>query len=106
MDFLKRLFGSATDSGSSAQAARRRLLEVVVHDRAELPPGIVELIRDDIVNVVSRRIKIDRDQVTVNVNNMGAKSIVEIDVPLINDQSREGGRVHGTAKRTGRRTNH
>lgn len=99
MDFLKRLFGGSANTGSSAQAARRRLLEVVVHDRAELPPGIVELIRDDIVNVVSRRIKIDRDQVTVNINNLGAKSVVSIDVPLLEDQSRDGGRVHGNATR-------
>ncbi len=99
MDFLKKLFGGGPSTSNSAQAAKRRLLEVVVHDRAELPPGMLDLIRDDIVAVVSRRIKIDREQVSVEVNNIGTKSVVSVDVALLADSSREGGRVSGSRRR-------
>lgn len=100
MDFLKKLFGGGSSQpSSSAHAAKRRLLEVVVHDRAEFPPGMVDQIRDDIVAVVSRHIKIDRSQVTVNINNIGTKSVVSVDVPLLTDQSQDGGRMHGSRTR-------
>ena len=100
MDFLKKLFGGGpSHPTNSAQAAKRRLLEVVVHDRAEFPPGMVDQIREDIVAVVSRHIKIDRNEVTVNINNMGSKSVLSVDVPLLTDQSQDDGRVHGSRSR-------
>jgi cell division topological specificity factor len=95
MEFLRRLFGSS----SSAETAKQRLRFVLIHDRAEIPPGMLELIKDDIIAVISRRINIDRDNVEVNVNNSGPESKLLVDIPILPDNVRETGRQRGTPQR-------
>jgi cell division topological specificity factor len=95
MDFLKRLFGGK----SSAQDAKQRLRLVLIHDRAEIPPGMLDLIKDDIIAVISRRINVDREHVEVSINNSGAESLLSVDIPLLPENAQAAGRVRGTAAR-------
>ena len=46
MSWLDRLLGKTETSG---QTAKQRLQMVLIHDRAYLPQGILELIKDDII---------------------------------------------------------
>lgn len=96
MSFFDKLFGRKT----SAETAKQRLRFVLVHDRAEIPPGVLALIKDDIIAVISRRVNIDRDHVQVNVTHEDTESKLLVDIPLI--PSVEGnppGRVTGTPVR-------
>jgi cell division topological specificity factor len=95
MDFLKRIFGG----NSSAQDAKQRLRLVLIHDRAEIPPGMLELIKDDIIAVISRRINIDRENVEVSINNSGVESKLSVDIPILPDNSPGTGRVRGAPAR-------
>jgi cell division topological specificity factor len=95
MDFLKRLFGGR----SSAQDAKQRLRLVLIHDRAEIPPGMLELIKDDIIAVISRRINIDRENVEVSINNAGVESKLSVDIPLLPENMQSSGRVRGAGAR-------
>lgn len=79
MNFLERLFGKR----SSAETAKQRLKLVLVHDRAEIPPGVLALIKDDIIAVISRRVNIDRDNVIVNVTHADQESKLLVDIPLL-----------------------
>lgn len=79
MNLLERLF----DKRSSAETAKQRLKLVLNHDRAEIPPGVLALIRDDIIAVISRRVNIDRDNVVVNVTHADWKSKLLVDIPLL-----------------------
>ncbi len=96
MGFLDRLFGKKT----SASTAKQRLQFVLVHDRAEIPPGVLALIKDDIITVISRRVNIDREQVKVNVTHENTESKLLVDIPLLpSTDGHQPGRVRGGAQR-------
>lgn len=101
MNFFERLFGRR----SSAQTAKQRLQLVLVHDRAEIPPGVLALIKDDIIAVISRRVNIDREHVVVNVTHEDKMSKLLVDIPLLrNADGQAAGRARGEAQRPNRRT--
>lgn len=96
MGFFDKLFGRKT----SAETAKQRLRFVLVHDRAEIPPGVLALIKDDIIAVISRRVNIDRDHVEVNVTHEDTESKLLVDIPLIPSvNNNQTGRVSGTPAR-------
>lgn len=97
MSFFERLFGKS----SSAQTAKQRLQLVLVHDRTEIPPGMLALIKDDIIAVISRRVNIDREHVVVNITHDDKTSKLLVDIPLL---SGADGRASGEAKRSSQHT--
>ncbi len=97
MNFFERLFGKR----SSAETAKQRLQLVLVHDRAEIPPGVLALIKDDIIAVISRRVNIDREHVVVNVTHEDKASKLLVDIPLLSSAT---GRTRDEAQRPTRRT--
>jgi cell division topological specificity factor len=96
MGFWDELFGRKK---SSADNAKQRLKLVLVHDRSEIPPGMLELIKDDIIAVISRRINIDREHVQVQINHESSDSKLLVDIPLLSDHDDKPGRVKGEAQR-------
>ncbi|MCS7061608.1 MAG: cell division topological specificity factor MinE [Anaerolineae bacterium] len=84
MNILQQLFGSK----NSADTAKQRLRFVLIHDRAEIPPGLLDLIKDDIIAALSNRLPIDREGVTVHFDQQGNESRVLVDVPLLNANGR------------------
>jgi cell division topological specificity factor len=96
MGFLDRFFGTR----SSSETAKQRLQLVLVHDRAEIPPGMLALIKDDIIAVLSRRVNIDRDKVAVNVTHEAKSSKLLVDIPLLsNNDNNAPGRMRGEPQR-------
>lgn len=85
MNTLKQLLGIR----NSANTAKQRLRFVLIHDRAEIPPGLLDLIKDDIIAVISRRLPIDRSQVSVNIDNAGHENRLLVDIPLLTEDRRK-----------------
>jgi cell division topological specificity factor len=85
MSFWDNLF---TSKKSSATSAKQRLQLVLVHDRSEIPPGMLELIKDDIIAVISRRINIDRQNVAVSISHEAEEGKLQVDIPLLPDAER------------------
>ncbi len=56
----------ASASGSST-LAKQRLKVVLVSDQMRVSPGLMAAIRDDIVEVLSRRLDVDRDGIEVAI---------------------------------------
>jgi cell division topological specificity factor len=59
---LDRIFSRSTPNNSSRDTARKRLQLVLAHDRADLSPAMVEKMREEILQVVSRYVEIDRTE--------------------------------------------
>ena len=79
MSWLKRLFKREE---TSSAVAKTRLQMVLTHDRADIPPGLIELIKDDIIKVLADRLAIDREAVIVNLTQSASESRLVAEVPL------------------------
>jgi cell division topological specificity factor len=67
---------------SSREAAKQRLQLVLVHDRYQIEPGMLELIKDEIITVISKHLDIDRNNVQVNFTEGDRESRLVADIPL------------------------
>lgn len=83
MDFLNRMLGRNT---GSANVAKERLQLVLAHDRADLSPEILDLLKDEIVNVISKHIDIDRANVEVAISRNERSQRLVANIPLLNSR--------------------
>jgi cell division topological specificity factor len=79
-NFLEKLFGARKPS--SGQVAKERLQLVLVHDRSNLTFEQVEAMKDEILDVISRYVDIDRDNVLINLAQHGRESMLHAEVPI------------------------
>ena len=87
---MKNFTDQITGKRQSASTARDRLKLVLIHDRANLPPGVMEDLRDEIINVISRHIEVDRDAVQLQIAQDGRKQRLIADIPLQSSRTRRG----------------
>ena len=92
MSWLDRLLGKNQTSG---QVAKQRLQMVLIHDRADLPPGLLEQIKDDIIQVIARHMAVDTDKVIVHLEQDTQENRLVAEIPLL---ATRGSRVNGHAK--------
>jgi cell division topological specificity factor len=78
-NFLDRLINRKP---KSAVQAKERLKFVLIHDRSEIPPGVIDLLKDEIIDVISRRIEIDPDSVRIEISQEGRQQRLIADIPL------------------------
>ena len=88
MNWLDRLLGKNETSG---QVAKQRLQMVLIHDRADLPPGMLELIKDDIIQVIARHMAIDTDKVVVHLEQDTQENRLVAEIPLLAGRTRRNG---------------
>ncbi len=79
MSWLDKLFGRTETSSS---VAKSRLQMVLTHDRSDISPGLLEEIKDEIIEVIARRLAIDPDLVVINLNQTGNESRLVAEIPL------------------------
>jgi cell division topological specificity factor len=77
--FLDRVFGR---ENTSAQQAKDRLKLVLVHDRTDLTPGMLEQLKDDLIAAISRHIEIDPNAVRIEMSQEGREQRLIADIPL------------------------
>lgn len=61
-ELLDRIFSRNKKAGNSRASAKRRLQLVLAHDRTDLSPAVVEKMRQEILEVVSRYVEIDPEE--------------------------------------------
>ncbi len=81
MNFLDRIFGR---SSSSASAAKERLQFVLAHDRSDISPETLDILKDEIVKVISKHVEIDLEQVEVTVSRSGTIHRLVANIPVLN----------------------
>jgi cell division topological specificity factor len=85
--FVERLSGNR----KSARLAKDRLKLVLIHDRINLSPKLVDEMKDEIVSVISRYIEIDPSLVQITVSHDGREQRLVADIPLIAQQKNKIG---------------
>ncbi len=63
MSILRRIFGVR----ASGRVARQRMQFVLMHDRVDITPDIMENVKNDILAVLSRYMELDGDSLTVDL---------------------------------------
>ncbi|HEX6387399.1 MAG TPA: cell division topological specificity factor MinE [Anaerolineae bacterium] len=79
MSWVSRLFGQKEKSSA---VAKKRLQMVLIHDRSDISPGLIEQIKDDIIEVIARRLAIDPENVVVNLAQTAQESRLVAEIPL------------------------
>ncbi|HEY8362701.1 MAG TPA: cell division topological specificity factor MinE [Tissierellaceae bacterium] len=69
---FSRLFGRKEEK--SKNIAKERLKLVLVHDRADLSPKFLEMIKSDIIRVISEYVDIDEEGLDIKLTRMRRES--------------------------------
>jgi cell division topological specificity factor len=77
MSFFDRLIGR-----KSAKSAKERIQLVLIHDRIDLTPAVLESLKEEILLAISRHIDIDPSNVRVALENEGRSQRLVADIPL------------------------
>lgn len=69
MGWLDTLFGRGSDRAprGSAQVAKQRLVEVLVYDHVKVTPDVLEAIRSEMCQILSRHLDIDADRIEISI---------------------------------------
>ena len=80
MNFLKRLFARPS---KSADTAKERLQFVLAHDRADITPETLDLLKDEVISVISKYVEIDRDHVEITISNVANIQRLVANIPVL-----------------------
>jgi len=79
MSWLSKVMG--TRGGKSADVAAQRLQLVLKYDRARLPPGLLETLKDELLAVISRYVDVVEDGIEVSLT--GEARVADASVVLV-----------------------
>ena len=80
IDFLKRFFGAPPPS---ADTAKERLRLVLMTDHLALGPEIVEAMKRDLVDVISRHVEVDREKIEVTFERQDRAVALLANIPIV-----------------------
>lgn len=87
VEFLKRLFGSGDES--SAKAAKERLRIVLIHDRTDISPQLLDNLRMEMTAVLTRYMEIDENKIEIDLDHDDKSVALVVNVPIV--QVKRGG---------------
>ncbi len=95
IEFLKRLFGQP----SSSATAKERLRLVLMTDHLELAPEMIEKMKHDLVDVISRFVEVDRERIEVSFERQDRTLAMLANIPIVavNRPNGTGTNGNGTA---------
>jgi cell division topological specificity factor len=73
----------------SAPMARERLQVLLAHERASASSDLVSVLREEILAVIAKHVQLDSDKVTVKMDRDEDVSILEIDVEIPLDATKQ-----------------
>ncbi|MCD6183237.1 MAG: cell division topological specificity factor MinE, partial [Thermovirga sp.] len=79
MGFLSRFF----KVGDSKKKAKERLQLVLIHDRADISAGMMEMLRKDIIEVISRYMEIDESQIELELEKENKSVALVANIPIV-----------------------
>jgi len=80
MNVLNRFFGRKEASGN---VAKNRLQLVLVHDRVNLSPGKMDQLKDELIQVISKYVEIDREHIDITLTREDNQNLLIANIPLV-----------------------
>ncbi|MCB0195178.1 MAG: cell division topological specificity factor MinE [Anaerolineae bacterium] len=82
MNFFDRMLGRK--GSNSGNVAKNRLQLVLVHDRVDLSPGKMDLLKDELIQVISKYVEIDQNGIDIALTNSNRQSCLTAQIPVVN----------------------
>lgn len=79
IDFLKKIY--SRENNSSRAQANERLRIVLAHDRAGTSTQLIEILKEEIMQVITKHVEIDGTP-EVTIVHEGRQSALDINIPL------------------------
>jgi cell division topological specificity factor len=81
VDFLRRLFGGA--GTSSAKEAKERLRLVLIHDRTDISPQLLENLRVEMIAVLTKYMDIDESKIEMDLDHDDRAVALVANIPVL-----------------------
>jgi cell division topological specificity factor len=81
MSWLNALFGRREPS--SREIAKNRLQLVLVQDRVNMSPHLLQTLKDELISVISKYIEIDEENMEVTFTQSKRQNRLTADIPVI-----------------------
>jgi cell division topological specificity factor len=79
IDWVRKVLGGPTSSST----AKERLRLVLMTDHLALAPDIIENMKRDLIDVISRYVEVDRDKVEVNFEREDRALAMLANIPIV-----------------------
>jgi cell division topological specificity factor len=86
MNWLNSLFGRAEPT--SREIAKNRLQLVLVQDRVNMSPQLLQTLKDELIAVISKYVEIDENNMDVTFKQSKRQSRLTADIPVISARGR------------------
>ena len=81
MGFLMTFFGSGNDG--SSQKAKDRLKIVLIHDRTDISPQLLDNLRGEIVDVLAKYMDIDTQKIEIDLDHDDNAVALVANIPIL-----------------------
>ena len=110
MEFLKKFFSR----GGSKNAAKERLQIVLIHDRADISPKMLDNLRRDMIGVITRYMDIDTSKIEMDFDRADRSVAFVANIPVLRikrmpvpeetegEKKGDGGKKTQSKRKTGR----
>jgi cell division topological specificity factor len=88
MDFFNRVMGHKP---KSAKSAKDRLQLVLINDRTDITPAVLDALQAELIEVISRHVDIDPSTVRIDIEHEGRSQRLIADIPLRSVPRRRAG---------------
>lgn len=97
VEFLKRFFGGGTRD--SAQRAKDRLRIVLIHDRTDISPQLLENLRSEMIAVLTKYMDIDTNKIELDLDRDEQAVALVANIPVLRIKRGGGMEAEDTAPR-------
>lgn len=82
-------FNNEAKEENSKKTACNRLKLVLMQDRAKMEPALMEKMRKEMIEVISRYVEIDKDALDLNIEAEGDSFALMLNIPVLRAKTRE-----------------
>lgn len=87
IDYLNEEFDFNPAHKDTRDDAKNRLKLVLMHDRNQLAPGVMDQMRSEIIEVISKYVEIDDESLDLRFENEDATMAIVANIPVVKTKS-------------------
>ena len=76
-------------SGNTSECATNRLQVILMHERTKLDPLIMNKMREELIEVFSKYVVIDKEELEIGLQNDGDAVALMLNIPIVRSKTEE-----------------